>query len=103
MKTPSPSAEVGGEPSLTSVEYRKVGAGKAVYNPYLPYDDNYNTTSTTTQPGLQHNLLAPPSSRTNSRGRQTTFTEPGSSLTAGTRETHNNIQTGRGSHLSLTS
>ena len=106
MKTPSPSAEVDGEPSLTSVEYRKVGAGKAVYNPYLPYDDNYNTTittSTTTQPGLQHNLLAPPSSRTNSRGRQTTFTEPGSSLTAGSREPQNNIQTGRGSHLSLSS
>ena len=93
------SGDVGGEQSLTSVEYRKVGTSKAVYNPYLPYDDNYTSTTSTitspvTQPSLQQNLLAPPPSRPNSRGRQTTFTEPGS-LTAGTRETLNNIQTGR--------
>ena len=100
MKTPSPSAspsgDVGGETSLTSVEYRKVGPSKAAYNPYLPYDDNYTTTGATplTQPSHHQNLLAPPSSRTNSRGRQTTFTEPGS-LAAGTRE-QSNLLTGRG-------
>ena len=89
MKTTS--SDVGGEQSLTSVEYRKVGPSKAAYNPYLPYDDNYTTA--VTQPRYHQNLLAPPPSRTNSRGRQTTFTEPGS-LTAGTRE-QNNLQTGR--------
>ena len=102
----NPPGDVSCEQSLTSVEYRKVGTSKAMYNPYLPYDDNYNsTTSTTTspvtQPSLQQNLLAPPPSRPNSRGRQTTFTEPGS-LTAGTRETLNNIQTGREYSVTIT-
>ena len=91
MKTPS--ADVGGEQPLTSVEYRKVGPSKAVYNPYLPYDDNFTTTTSgVSQPSLQQNLLAPPPARPTSRGRQTTFMEPGS-LTAGTREL-NNIQPG---------
>ena len=88
MKTPS--SGVAGEQSLTSVEYRKVGPSKPTYNPYLPYDDNYTTG--VPQPSQHQNLLVPPSSRTNSRGRQTTFTEPGS-LTAGARE-QNNLQTG---------
>ena len=94
MKTPS--SDVGGEQSLTSVEYRKVGPSKAAYNPYLPYDDNYTTTASTalTQPCHHQNLLVPPPSRTNSRGRQTTFTEPGS-LAAGARD-QSNLLTGEG-------
>jgi len=87
MKTSSSGGA--GEQSLTSVEYRKVGPSKATYNPYLPYDDNYITG--VPQPSQHQNLLVPPSSRTNSRGRQTTFTEPGS-LTAGARD-QNNLQT----------
>ena len=61
-----------------------------------PYDDNYTTTASTTltQPSHHQNLLAPPPSRTNSRGRQTTFTEPGS-LAAGARD-QSNLLTGEG-------